>query len=787
MASCITSQWIRTAPQVKLTVDLVSNTGTSETYNWTLQYIADYPANASSRDYTVTIDGAVVKSGSYNIDGVTGTKTIASGTKMFSKGTSAQTKTFSVSFAFELSWSGSYCGTRSASGSFAVAKKTSYTVSFNANGGIGAPGSQTKWWGTNLTLSTTKPTRTGYSFLGWSASSTATSATWSAGASYTANASDVLYAVWKANTYTVSYSANGGTGAPDSQIKIYGTTLVLSGTKPTRSNYNFVGWGTSATSTSVAYAAGASYASNSAITLYAIWSLSYTKPRISKASVIRCTSAGVASDSGTHFKAAFSWECDKPLLNIVVQYKKTSVTTWTSITYTPGGTSGNFSQVIGGGNIVTDSTFDVQIVIADSVGNTTTNYTVSGLGYVIDLKSGGTGVAFGKPAETNDLLDVAWNTRIRKNLQVDGNVTTNNFYGKGLYLSEQETGIYGKAQDGSYQIAMHTSGDVVAFGYGQYVRSLGSSQLYGNVVQILSKSGTIVNGTLTLNNGATLNSHITFKNNAGVRAYATTGENVALCSMNQKDDMLFGYGTYGLGRGTTNIYGHQLTFTTNNRINTNKGMFIGGKTAIEIYTDLDNESRFIGSGWLGFRARNKSNTLSDTLQFILEDTSAPRSIFRSQVNNRVFLGSSTYRFNTIFITNAVNASDLKIKENIATLDGKRALDFVMELNPIEYTLKHGEGDSNGTRKHLGFGAQEVVRAAGIANMGNLSLYQAVVVDENGEEHPYDPNVEDEHLRWGLNYTELIAPLVKTVQLQQQKIESLEQRLSVLEESFTKMK
>ena len=47
-----------------------------------------------------------------------------------------------------------------------------------------------------------------------------------------------LYCVWQAKTYTISYNANGGSGAPASQTKTYGTTLTLSSTKPTRSGYD---------------------------------------------------------------------------------------------------------------------------------------------------------------------------------------------------------------------------------------------------------------------------------------------------------------------------------------------------------------------------------------------------------------------------------------------------------------------------------------------------------------------------------------------------------------------
>ena len=74
-----------------------------------------------------------------------------------------------------------------------------YTVSYNGNGNIvsNIPSSQTKTHGTNITLSSTSPTRTRYKFLGWSTSSTATSATYAPGAAFSTNANTTLYAVWQ--------------------------------------------------------------------------------------------------------------------------------------------------------------------------------------------------------------------------------------------------------------------------------------------------------------------------------------------------------------------------------------------------------------------------------------------------------------------------------------------------------------------------------------------------------------------------------------------------------------
>ena len=81
---------------------------------------------------------------------------------------------------------------------------SSYTVTYNANGGSGAPASQTAISGINLTLSSTVPTRSGYTFLGWSTDSNATTATYAKGTTYTANVSTTLYAVWKTDSETIS-------------------------------------------------------------------------------------------------------------------------------------------------------------------------------------------------------------------------------------------------------------------------------------------------------------------------------------------------------------------------------------------------------------------------------------------------------------------------------------------------------------------------------------------------------------------------------------------------------
>lgn len=147
----------------------------------------------------------------------------------------------------------------------------SYTISFDANGGTGAPESITKYFGTDKYLPATRPSRTGYSFMGWGTSKDDTTADYSCGYLYTLNHNTTLYAVWDINKYSVKYDANGGTGAPEEQTKLFGQDLKLSSTIPKREGYVFVGWGYSQNSRVAAYDAGEYYDIDHPVTFYAIW------------------------------------------------------------------------------------------------------------------------------------------------------------------------------------------------------------------------------------------------------------------------------------------------------------------------------------------------------------------------------------------------------------------------------------------------------------------------------------------------------------------------------------
>ena len=77
-------------------------------------------------------------------------------------------------------------------------------------------------------------------------------------------------------TYTISYNANGGTGAPAAQTKTYGVALTLSNTKPVKIGYPFLGWATNSSGSGTIYQPGGSFTTNANTTLYAKYSTTLT-------------------------------------------------------------------------------------------------------------------------------------------------------------------------------------------------------------------------------------------------------------------------------------------------------------------------------------------------------------------------------------------------------------------------------------------------------------------------------------------------------------------------------
>ena len=493
---------VNSKAKLGISVTATSTTNTSVTLNVQVWLALKYNINDSSNQYyfTYTNDSGTsvtspngtsltLKFGTTSGAGwaESSQKQLGSYNLTYTRGTSAKT----VNFSSKLNNLAGDNYNVSASTSYKVPAKPSYTISYNANGGSGAPSAQTKWYGTTLTLSPTKPTRTGYSFSKWNTAANGSGTSYNSGASYTANASATLYAQWTANTYAVTYNANGGTGAPANQTKTYGVDLTLSNTVPTRTNYNFLGWATTSTATTPTYSAGSKYTANAPITLYAVWELAYVKPRITNFAVDRCNQDGNPSDTGTYALVKFDWECDPDVSNVRIEWKISSASSYSSdngINIPSSGKSGSVAEVVGNGELSAEYTYNIRVGVADSTGSNSTVKNLNPMVIPLDVLAGGTGVSIGKPASLNNTFEVAWDTKLNGDVTIGGSlagdridVSTNMYFTHGY-------GIYGKNSSNVDRSLMHiNASNQYVFGYGGYSNNEGASFFDGNEVNIRSK------------------------------------------------------------------------------------------------------------------------------------------------------------------------------------------------------------------------------------------------------------------------------------------------------------
>ena len=144
-------------------------------------------------------------------------------------------------------------------------------VLFDPNGGTVTPTSKDITKGSAYGELPT-PTRDGYVFAGWFTDDAEPEEIKST-TIVTKTGSHTLYARWAtaSTKYTITYDANGGSGAPASQIKGVNESITLSTTIPTRTYYTFKNWNTKADGSGKAYEAGATYSTNANLKLYAQW------------------------------------------------------------------------------------------------------------------------------------------------------------------------------------------------------------------------------------------------------------------------------------------------------------------------------------------------------------------------------------------------------------------------------------------------------------------------------------------------------------------------------------
>lgn len=340
-----------------------------------------------------------------------------------------------------------------------------------------------------------------------------------------------------------------------------------------------------------------------ASTTRAINVVNYTKPGVAMCDVYRCDADGNRKKAGTYFavkiNASYS-AITGNTLNITARYKKQSESSYG----TAANVTNNGKTVLGGGNIGASTTYDVLVTVADKYNSLSIQRTLSTKSVLQSFKRSA-GAAIGKVAELANWLDVAWNTRIRGNLKVDGGMSDGawnrdatdlmliNFSGDDPYNSNTNYDNVVRTEDASTLInSPVTSGPFYAYRkvYPVYVPWSHHSKIFVELRETFPQKGRIWTQAYDPNNGwgdngwthpftnkdvvpianggtgATSRGEVLYNFVVGgvysgnLNDLATIGSYWINLSNCQNGPSSSGYGTMEVTRSTTNNYLQRFTF-----------------------------------------------------------------------------------------------------------------------------------------------------------------------------------------------------------------------------------
>lgn len=243
--------------------------------------------------------------------------------------------------------------------------------------------------------------------------------------------SDLRISVPPKPSHTVSYNANGGSGAPGSATKWYGEDFYISNQKPTRANHVFQYWATAANGSGTRYNPGQRYLPDANVILYAVWKLATKPPTIQSFTAQRVDEAGVPDSNGTMVRFTAQWRVDttgdsaNACTSLRFGYKNANGA-WTD--YDPvvnDGTSG--TTTIDAGPFSTGASHQLRVTLSDKYTTVSSVTTVGPARFVIDVSPDGRGIGIGVEAPDDGV----------------------SIYGKPIRMDDGEAGIEITGTDGS--------------------------------------------------------------------------------------------------------------------------------------------------------------------------------------------------------------------------------------------------------------------------------------------------------------------------------------------------
>ena len=308
---------------------------------------------------------------------------------------------------------------------------------------------------------------------------------------------------------------------------------------------------------------------------------------------------------------------------------------------------------------------------------------------------------------------------------------------KGLDIAYKGTGLAGRTDNPTLDMRSNLFYDGSNYKYGEGSTTAGQLSVGGAQLIFYNAPSGTAGATATLTERFRIDS-------SGHVFVAKTSSSLATVGVELiNDGRIFGTtdGQQVLGLNRKSSNGSLATF------------YKDGSEVGNIVTEADTIS--IGSGDTGLK-------LVPSLDALLPYNN-------SSLSNRddaIDLGYNTVRFDDIYATNGtIQTSDEKEKNTI--VDSDLGLDFIKRLSPKSYKF------NNKTRTHYGLIAQDVETVLSDISKSNTDFAGLIKGD-------ISENQDGSNYRYGLRYTELIAPMIKALQEANEKIETLEAKVAKLE-------
>ena len=149
----------------------------------------------------------------------------------------------------------------------------------------------------------------------------------------------------------------------------------------------------------------------------------YAQPSFSTFSAYRCTSNGTADESGNYvnvsYRLTYSNVNNTNDVTVKIFYKKATATSWSQpIDVLTNSTSTSGNKIISG--IDAASTYSIYMTVSDNYGGNASSSTITifGESRIFNVRPNGNGIAFGKMAESDDLLESKWPAKFDKGITI---------------------------------------------------------------------------------------------------------------------------------------------------------------------------------------------------------------------------------------------------------------------------------------------------------------------------------------------------------------------------------